>query len=794
MARRLIAPRSVPGLALALSLATPLATALPLAAQGLPAATPSGPVPEASVAAAARAGRWEEALALLVRIQRESPERYVDGRFDYLTARALTALGRSDEALPRFERFVQSQDLLDVPARLSAARLRFQRGEGPAALDHLLPLLQRKNSPVARRALRIALDALETHADAAALARLLAARPDAPPRERRRLQALQSDELERQGRAAEGAAIRASLLAEGRRDDAAAILLARELQGRDPASLPDPLLLLLIETARGQRDLELAERLAAERAERAARAGRGADPVEQLSSRFDLARLRASRGKFGAAADDLRALLAAFPRAVRPGKGRRDDGPGTPGFLGRVRFNLGAVLEKTGDLEGAVRELERVERGASGPASLATLQRARIEIRRGRLDAAERLLQREVLAREPGRVEGLLLLVSRRAERGEAALAARALAVVERLGRRKRLAEPWKTELPFWQGRVAEAAGSVRAALEAYGKVLAERPYTAVGELSRARLEGLDEGARAAFLRARRKEGEEVLRQGKAAAAKALLLPPALLGDPLARDLLRLAYQKLPAYAAILLAPPVADDLVPSLCGDAAACRLLQLGLPEEAEPIAREFRRLDTIPGCIVAVKVAEEAGAGPASLEAAEALDRKIPDDFLLELAPAGFVRALSPRPFGRLVADTAREHGVPEELLYAVMRQESRFDREAASPAAARGLMQLTLPAAADAAHELNESPPAYAELYDPARSLRRGARTLRSLLDRFGGDSPSAISGYNAGAGQTFLWSGGARSPFEALLAAISYTETRTYFRRVLGHRILYRPEP
>ena len=122
---------------------------------------------------------------------------------------------------------------------------------------------------------------------------------------------------------------------------------------------------------------------------------------------------------------------------------------------------------------------------------------------------------------------------------------------------------------------------------------------------------------------------------------------------------------------------------------------------------------------------------------------------------------------------------------------MRQESRFDREAASPAAARGLMQLTLPAAGEAARELNEEPPAYAELYDPARSIRLGARTLRSLLDRFGDDAALAASGYNAGAGQTVLWSGGSDRPAEALLAAISYTETRTYVRRVLANRRAYR---
>ena len=122
---------------------------------------------------------------------------------------------------------------------------------------------------------------------------------------------------------------------------------------------------------------------------------------------------------------------------------------------------------------------------------------------------------------------------------------------------------------------------------------------------------------------------------------------------------------------------------------------------------------------------------------------------------------------------------------------MRQESRFDREAASPAAARGLMQLTLPTAGEAARELNEEPPAYSELYDPARSIRLGARTLRSLLDRFGGDEALAVSAYNAGAGQTILWSGGSAHPAEALLAAISYPETRTYVRRVLANRRAYR---
>jgi soluble lytic murein transglycosylase-like protein len=331
----------------------------------------------------------------------------------------------------------------------------------------------------------------------------------------------------------------------------------------------------------------------------------------------------------------------------------------------------------------------------------------------------------------------------------------------------------------------------VPGALQGYGDVLASRPWTAIGELAKERMLTLPEAARVAFLRAGRSRGEALLAGGRAAEAKVRLLPSALLGDTAARDLLKVAYRALPGYADVLLAPDLPDDALPTVCGDAAACRLLQLGLPVEAEPIVRDAARLDTILGSLVAARLAEAADAGPAALEAAEALDRIVPDDFLLDIAPRAILRGLAPRPFDRLVAESADQSGVPRDLLYAVMRQESRFDREAASPAAARGLMQLTLPAAGEAARELNESPPAYAELYDPARSLRLGARTLKNLLVRFDGDAALAASGYNAGAGQTALWAGGARRPVEALLASISYAETRTYVRRVLANRILYR---
>jgi hypothetical protein len=598
-----------PGLLRAAALGLALTSATTVSA-----APPADAGREPALAAAARAGRWNEVLERLAALKADAPERYADGRFDYLAARALASTGRRDAAIALFERYVSPDDLFDVPARLASGSLRFEAGDGIGAMELLLPLLQRKGGAVSRRALRIALDALETRLDAAALQRLVSARPPAAPRETRRLLALRAESLEQSGDLAGAEALRERLLTEARRDDAAAVVLAREMRGREPKDVPDRLLPLLVETAKAQRDLDLAERLLAEGDRRAEAGG---DAAARWGARFELGRMRTSRGRFAEAAAAFRSILDTEPaRKKKPAK-KKDDSPGTAAFFARVRFNLGAALEKLSDPDGAAREFQRVEAGRAGPSGLAALQRARLEMRRGRLAEAEQILLRPALAKEPGRVEGLLHLTERYAETGDGAGARRALAPVETLARARRLPEPWKSELPFWRGRVAEASGSVSGALQGYSEILAARPWTAVGELARERMVSLPEAPRAAFLRAGRARGEALLRAGRAAEAKSGLLPAALLGDAAARDLLKVAYGALPLYANVLLAPDLADDALPTLCGDAAACRLLQLGLPEEAEPIVRDASRLGTILGSLVAARLAEAADAGPAALD---------------------------------------------------------------------------------------------------------------------------------------------------------------------------------
>jgi soluble lytic murein transglycosylase-like protein len=111
-------------------------------------------------------------------------------------------------------------------------------------------------------------------------------------------------------------------------------------------------------------------------------------------------------------------------------------------------------------------------------------------------------------------------------------------------------------------------------------------------------------------------------------------------------------------------------------------------------------------------------------------------------------------------------AQRHGIAPPLLKAVMAVESNFDPHAISVKGATGLMQL-MPATARDLYVDN--------LFDPAENIDGGARYLRLLQDRFGGDLEKVLAAYNAGP-EAVRRAGGAIPPIP---------ETQAYVRRVLA---------
>jgi soluble lytic murein transglycosylase-like protein len=112
---------------------------------------------------------------------------------------------------------------------------------------------------------------------------------------------------------------------------------------------------------------------------------------------------------------------------------------------------------------------------------------------------------------------------------------------------------------------------------------------------------------------------------------------------------------------------------------------------------------------------------------------------------------------------IAAAARQHGVDEAVVRAIIHAESAFNPNALSRVGAQGLMQL-MPATARRFGVGNA--------FDASQNIAGGVQYLAWLLKRFKGDVALAAAGYNAGEGAVDKYKG-----------VPPYAETQRYVQRV-----------
>lgn len=112
---------------------------------------------------------------------------------------------------------------------------------------------------------------------------------------------------------------------------------------------------------------------------------------------------------------------------------------------------------------------------------------------------------------------------------------------------------------------------------------------------------------------------------------------------------------------------------------------------------------------------------------------------------------------------IAAAAREFGVEEAIVRAIIHAESSYNPTALSRAGAQGLMQL-MPATARRF--------GVTDSYDAGQNIRGGVQYLSWLLKRFNGNLTLAAAGYNAGEGAVDRHGG-----------VPPYSETQRYVQRV-----------
>ncbi len=137
-------------------------------------------------------------------------------------------------------------------------------------------------------------------------------------------------------------------------------------------------------------------------------------------------------------------------------------------------------------------------------------------------------------------------------------------------------------------------------------------------------------------------------------------------------------------------------------------------------------------------------------------------------LGLTPAS-MQARADR-YAPLILKHATHHGVAPELVSAVVRVESCYDRHAVSRSGAQGLMQL-MPATAI---ELGVN-----DSFDPDQNVAGGVRYLAAMLKRFNQDVRLGLAAYNAGP-----------QAVDAFKDVPPFPDTVSYVNRILK---LYKPK-
>jgi len=134
------------------------------------------------------------------------------------------------------------------------------------------------------------------------------------------------------------------------------------------------------------------------------------------------------------------------------------------------------------------------------------------------------------------------------------------------------------------------------------------------------------------------------------------------------------------------------------------------------------------------------------------------------------------------------------VDRALLFALMRQESRFDPSARSGAGARGLMQLMPATATYVADKLTTDLGRKPDLYEPETNVTLGQHYVRYLLDQKGieNDLILTIAAYNAGPGNLESWRKTLSSIKDPVLfiESIPVRETRHFVEQVLTNYWIY----
>lgn len=132
-----------------------------------------------------------------------------------------------------------------------------------------------------------------------------------------------------------------------------------------------------------------------------------------------------------------------------------------------------------------------------------------------------------------------------------------------------------------------------------------------------------------------------------------------------------------------------------------------------------------------------------------------------------------------------------GIDPRFVLAIMKQESSFKANAKSPAAARGLLQLTFDTASRYKQKAGFQKITATDLYRPHINIAIGSVYIAELNEEFGGLYEAISASYNGGEDNVARWLNRSNPREPAIFASeVGFSETKLYVFKVMGNYQIY----
>lgn len=156
-------------------------------------------------------------------------------------------------------------------------------------------------------------------------------------------------------------------------------------------------------------------------------------------------------------------------------------------------------------------------------------------------------------------------------------------------------------------------------------------------------------------------------------------------------------------------------------------------------------------------------------------------------LFIESSSFKTIIYPKKYNSYVEKYAKQFNIDENLVYSVIKAESKFDKNAISKKDAKGLMQISDITRDWAIEELQLGD---IDIYDPDTNIKIGCWYLNKLYKQFG-NLDLVIAAYNGGSGNVAKWLKNSEySKDGKQLHSIPFQQTSSYVEKVKNNYASY----